>query len=214
MIYYTADLHFHYAPVLTTALRPFSCVEEMNEALIANWNQVVRPEDTVYVVGDLASSGAPIPRAELARLLGHKHLIRGNHDTGWENAVELFDFFETVNDYLELDDGDTHIILCHCPILYTRRGRMIHGHLHNCRAELYEILKHLPHVLNAGVDVTDYRPVTLAQLEAYNARFYSDDCDRWYPDPKPVRRGPDVPGWKPVTPVFYPLPVRDLRGKG
>lgn len=207
MIYYTADLHFDQQSILRTALRPFADAMQMNEALIANWNRVITDDDTVYVVGDLCDRNAPIPVHHLARLKGHKHLIRGNHDTGWKNAVALFDYFETVNDYLELDDNGTHIILCHCPILYTRRGRMIHGHMHNCRGELYDILKTLPHVLNAGVDITDYTPVTLAQLEQYNARFYSDDCDRWYPTPAPTR-GPHVPGWKPIDPIFYPLPVR------
>ena len=34
MIFYTADLHFHYAPLLSS--RPFAAVEEMDEALIRN----------------------------------------------------------------------------------------------------------------------------------------------------------------------------------
>ena len=36
MIYYTADLHFHYAPLLSS--RPFATVAEMDETLIRNWN--------------------------------------------------------------------------------------------------------------------------------------------------------------------------------
>ena len=51
MIFYTADLHFHYAPLLSS--RPFAAVEEMDEALIRNWNERVSPEDTVYLVGDI-----------------------------------------------------------------------------------------------------------------------------------------------------------------
>ena len=55
MIYYTADLHLHYAPLL--AGRPFATVAEMDEALINNWNDVVTEADTVYLVGDVGYNG-------------------------------------------------------------------------------------------------------------------------------------------------------------
>lgn len=57
MIYYTADLHFHYALLLPS--RPFATVEEMDEALVKNWNDTVGPEDTVYLVGDIGWNGRP-----------------------------------------------------------------------------------------------------------------------------------------------------------
>ena len=57
MIFYTADLHFHYAPLLSS--RPFAAVEEMDEALIRNWNERVSPEDTVYLVGDIGYNEGP-----------------------------------------------------------------------------------------------------------------------------------------------------------
>ena len=38
MIFYTADLHLGYFPILHDTARPFSGVPEMDEALIANWN--------------------------------------------------------------------------------------------------------------------------------------------------------------------------------
>ena len=61
MIFYTADLHFHYAPLLSS--RPFAAVEEMDEALIRNWNERVSPEDTVYLVGDIGYNEGRAPRA-------------------------------------------------------------------------------------------------------------------------------------------------------
>ena len=162
MIYYTADLHFHYALLLPS--RPFATVEEMDEALVKNWNDTVGPEDTVYLVGDIGWNGGRVPGELLERLSGHKHLIRGNHDTGYEDAGRLYRWFETVTDFNEIDDGETHILLCHYPMLYHKRGYMIHGHLHHGRGRGYELLRQLPRVLNAGVDVNRYRPVTLAEL--------------------------------------------------
>ena len=66
MIYYTADLHFHYAPLLPS--RPFATVEEMDEALVKNWNDTVGPEDTVYLVGDIGWNGGRVPGELLERL--------------------------------------------------------------------------------------------------------------------------------------------------
>lgn len=171
MIYYTADLHFHYALLLPS--RPFATVEEMDEALVKNWNDTVGPEDTVYLVGDIGWNGGRVPGELLERLSGHKHLIRGNHDTGYEDAGRLYRWFETVTDFNEIDDGETHILLCHYPMLYHKRGYMIHGHLHHGRGRDYELLRQLPRVLNAGVDVNRYRPVTLAELVENNRAFYA-----------------------------------------
>lgn len=208
MIFYTADLHFHYKPFLPG--RPFASVEEMDEAMIRLWNETVTDEDTVYVVGDVGYNGGYVPGDALGRLQGRKHLIRGNHDTGFENASKLFDYFETVTDFNEIDDGETHILLCHYPILYRKRGYMIHGHLHQARGPEYDILRQMPRMLNAGVDVNFYRPVTLAQLVENNRAFYSGENDALIPPPPPRRR--EGEGLLPGKPDFRPLPTRpDLR---
>lgn len=205
MIFYTADLHFHYEPFLPS--RPFDTVENMDRQLIHRWNEAVSEEDTVYVVGDVGYNRGLVPGDALARLRGHKHLIRGNHDTGFENAGELYCYFETVTDFNEIDDGEVHIILCHYPILYRRRGYMIHGHLHQARGPEYGMLRQMPRVLNAGVDVNFYRPVTLPQLIENNRAFYSGAHDALIPPPPPPRRrGGD--GWLPGRPDFRPLPSR------
>ena len=204
MIFYTADLHFHYKPFLPG--RPFASVEEMDEAMIRLWNETVTDEDTVYVVGDVGYNGGYVPGDALGRLQGRKHLIRGNHDTGFENAQKLFDYFETVTDFNEIDDGETHILLCHYPILYRKRGYMIHGHLHQTRGPEYDILRQMPRMLNAGVDVNFYRPVTLAQLVENNRAFYSGENDALIPPPPPRRR--EGEGLLPGKPDFRPLPTR------
>ena len=91
MIFYTADLHFLYEALLSS--RPFATVEEMDETLIRNWNETVSPEDTVYLVGDIGYNEGQVPHQLLSRLTGHKHLIRGNHDTGYEDAASLLPLF-------------------------------------------------------------------------------------------------------------------------
>ena len=112
----------------------------------------------------------------------------------------------TVDIPVEIDDGGTHILLCHYPILHEKGGYMIHGHIHNQRNHAYEILKTLPRVLNAGVDINFYRPVPLDELVENNRKYYSEE----YPELFPVPPRPDrsAPGLMPRKPDFRPLPQR------
>ncbi len=174
MIYYTADLHFGYKPIINQASRPFLSVQEMDEALVSNWNAVVSEDDTVYFIGDIGGHCTPFPAKQLERLQGHKHLIRGNHDTCLDNQEVLFDYFESVSDFLEIDDGEYHITLCHYPLVYIQGGFMIHGHIHNTQQEIHQILRQLPRVMNAGDDINHYCPVTLTQLIENNREYYND----------------------------------------
>lgn len=52
MIYFTSDTHFNQQRTLELSRRPFDSVEHMNNTLIQNWNSIVKPEDTVYHLGD------------------------------------------------------------------------------------------------------------------------------------------------------------------
>ena len=83
---------------------------------------------------------------------------------------------------------------------------MIHGHLHQARGPEYDILRQMPRMLNAGVDVNFYRPVTLAQLVENNRAFYSGENDALIPPPPPRRR--EGEGLLPGKPDFRPLPTR------
>jgi calcineurin-like phosphoesterase family protein len=53
----TADLHLDHAKILDfiapdgSPLRPYSCIEEMQQDLEERWNKTVNQRDTVYVLG-------------------------------------------------------------------------------------------------------------------------------------------------------------------
>lgn len=81
MIYFTSDLHLGHESILRFSKRPFRNTKEMNRTLIANYNALVRNEDTVYILGDLTYK-IPVAEAnrQISELNGKKYLIRGNHD--------------------------------------------------------------------------------------------------------------------------------------
>ena len=79
--WYTSDLHFGHRKAIQ--FRPFDSVEEMDEALVALWNEVVAPDDEVWILGDLAMYPHDESLTMAARLHGHKILVPGNHDECW-----------------------------------------------------------------------------------------------------------------------------------
>lgn len=174
MIYFTADAHFGHANIIKMCERPFPDVETMNESMIAAWNERVRGNDTVYVVGDMFFR-CPDPESILKRLKGKKRLIVGNHDSTWMSKVDMGRYFLSVDSFLETSDGAHALTLCHYPMVtwkHTIRSYMIHGHIHaDTGADFWPLLRCRENVLNAGVDVNGYRPVTFNELVENNRKF-------------------------------------------
>ena len=57
MEYFIADPHLSHSNIIKLCGRPFGSVEEMDEAIIYNWNREVSNNDSVYIVGDLMLGG-------------------------------------------------------------------------------------------------------------------------------------------------------------
>ena len=174
MIYFTADPHFGHANAVWMCERPFPDVAAMNEAMIAAWNDRVHGDDTVYIIGDMFFRCAD-PEPILKRLKGKKHLVVGNHDGSWMGKVDLDRYFISVGNYLEINDGAHALTLCHYPMLtwkHAKRSYMVHGHIHaSTNADFWPLLRCRDNVLNAGVDINGYRPVTFDELVENNRRF-------------------------------------------
>lgn len=81
MIWLTSDTHFCHDREFIFGPRGFSCVEEMNKAIVERWNSVVSDDDTVYHLGDTILNDIDSGIEYFKQLKGNIILIRGNHDT-------------------------------------------------------------------------------------------------------------------------------------
>lgn len=80
-IFITSDLHLGHQQDFLYGPRGFNSVEEHDEIIVQNWNSIVGPHDTVYVLGDLILNNNKTGLANLKKLNGHIYYVRGNHDT-------------------------------------------------------------------------------------------------------------------------------------
>ncbi len=154
-VWFTSDLHLGHANIIVYCKRPFSDVAAMNEALVTNWNSRVRPEDTVFCLGDFGLGKPEDVIALRQRMNGTIVLLRGNHDRfGKARAVELN--VQVVEGDAEVTLGASTFHLSHYPRLLDEKipGRThLFGHVH----EKFRIRDGM---LNVGVDVWDFRPIT------------------------------------------------------
>ncbi|NLH91725.1 MAG: hypothetical protein GX481_04600 [Atopobium sp.] len=176
--YYTSDLHLGHANIIKLCNRPFHTVEEMDHALIDNWNARVHRDDHVYIVGDFSFRSKRPVSDYFDKLAGHKHLIIGNHDGSWMRNFDLEAFFESVDNELMIVDRNRHVIMNHYPLMtFPRKSYLVYGHIHNDKpASYWPVLKTYEHALNASVEVNGYMPVTLDELITNNAMWRSDEA--------------------------------------
>lgn len=175
MIYFTADLHFYHEKIIRHCNRPFGNTEEMNEKLIRNWNSVVKPNDEVYVLGDVTMKGVEYAYKILSRLQGRKFLIRGNHDYFVDELIgKPFSWeFEWIKDYHELVWNNQQFVLFHYPIAEwngIRKGAIhLHGHQHNLPVYNYQQKQAGVFRYDVGVDANNFTPVSIDSIVKFFA---------------------------------------------
>lgn len=191
MRYYIADPHFFHAALNTRMdRRGFESVEAMNQYMLDRWNEKVRKNDEVVILGDLSWGKAEETNALLEQLNGRLYLIQGNHDRFLKNKDYNAGRFVWVRPYEELQDNKRKVVLCHYPIMcYNGQYRvdemgnpkvyMLYGHVHDTQdqrllEQFQEITRKslsvnpngtqrvIPcHMINCFCMYSDYTPLTL-----------------------------------------------------
>ncbi len=100
----TSDLHFGHTNIMKfcpqSRSRFNNDVDYMNEQMVREWNATIAPEDTVYILGDVAFLPADKAVKIMRRLNGRKILIEGNHDRKLLNDPVFRSCFAEVHPYL------------------------------------------------------------------------------------------------------------------
>lgn len=180
MIWFTSDTHFNHSRIIELSSRPFADAADMEETLVANWNARVQPTDLVYHLGDFAMHPRDeIPRI-LARLNGQIVLVDGNHDhkrtlAYFPEAVHRLDAVidgvavHMVHNPAQAHPSEGQIVLCghvHEKWAHQKRGSTIPADDVQDHAYRSEAFVAGTDYYNVGVDVRDFRPVTLAEILA------------------------------------------------
>ena len=134
----TSDLHFGHTNIMKfcpqTRERFRNDVNYMNEAMVQEWNAKVKPEDTVYILGDVAFMPASKASQYMNRCNGTKILIEGNHDRKALNDPVFRSCFAEVHKYHHITYNGQMIVMFHYPIAewdQMHRGSLhFFGHLH------------------------------------------------------------------------------------
>ena len=165
-VFLVSDTHFGHAGVCrftrndgVTKLRPWDNPDEMDEFMVAAWNERVRPNDKVYHLGDVVINRKALKI--MHRLNGDKVLIRGNHDIFPD--VEYREHFRELRAYHVMNG----MILSHIPIHTESLGRFgvnIHGHLHANRVMLPGFNGKITDIIDTRyhcvcVEQTDFAPI-------------------------------------------------------
>ncbi|WP_262315190.1 metallophosphoesterase [Lacticaseibacillus parakribbianus] len=168
MRYVIADLHFGHVATIEADRRPFSDVQAMDAALIANWRRVVRPVDIVYILGDFTLKDAAYAQTILAQLPGRKVMVRGNHDRFLADCGVASEQFEQITQLISFKENHLRYQLCHYPVLdypgMWHHQRLLYGHVHGERRSYFRRVL-TPNAVNVGASEIDYTPLSVAQVE-------------------------------------------------
>ena len=150
--WFISDTHFSHNNSIRYTGRPFQSVDEMNARLIDNWNALVKPQDTIFFLGDFGLGTTDFLASLCASLHGNKICIRGNHD-GTPTKMQAIGF-SLVLESAFIKIGRHQVELVHIPSYPAPPHFQLHGHVHEKRPN-----KLVDHQLNLSVEVWDYKPV-------------------------------------------------------
>lgn len=172
-LFFTSDTHFNHKAIVDLCHRPFSSIEEHDNKLIENWNSVVKPQDTVFHLGDFCFAGYPKWKEIREQLNGNIILIIGNHDRKnlTAQAIQLFD---EVLPQAQLQIDNRTVYLNHFPFLCFAHADpnmykdtysiQLFGHIHSGpNSTSGDVLRTnilYPTQYDVGVDNNNYIPVS------------------------------------------------------
>lgn len=177
--FFVSDTHFNHTNIIKYCNRPFNNADEMDAALIKNWNAKVPKDGIVYHLGDFAWGSINYWEKIREQLNGEIILVYGNHDEKYLNNEHMYKLFKEVTPQKKIWIDKIPIYMNHYPFLcfggsYKGLGAtwQLFGHVHsNPRSE--EGLDHkrlvncFPTQYDVGVDNNNFTPISFDELHSY-----------------------------------------------
>ena len=171
--FFTSDTHFDHKNITgpkvsewLSGYRNFDDTNEMNEILIKNWNDKVKPGDIVCHQGDVSFGSAERCRVFLQRLNGTKFLCIGNHE---KPALANRDMFADVRDVCEIKVGNQRIFLSHYAHRVWNKSHRgvwhLYGHSHGSLPDDPK-----SNSFDCGVDCHNFAPLSFDEVAAIMAK--------------------------------------------
>ena len=189
-IWFTSDFHLGHANIIRFCKRPFANADEMNEAIVERMNSCVKPNDTLYFLGDFCL-GSPRYVTGYREMLACKtiHFIEGNHD---KTPRKLQHLFASWNLLTEVHVGKQRIVLCHYAMRvwphHARGAWHLYGHSHGNLPDDPLALS-----LDVGVDSHDFRPWHFDEIQAV-MNTKADSKAKYIENQKSALASMDSPG--------------------
>lgn len=178
-LWFTSDTHFGHENILRFCQRPWNNIDAHDKALIDNWNYVVKPNDTVFHLGDFCFGGYPKWKEIREQLNGHIILIVGNHDD--KNRIAGIDsLFDYVTYQMRITVDGRTVYLNHFPFLCFAHGDPalyrsnalsynLYGHVHSgpyyTGSDKGRLQYCYPTQYDVGVDNNNYTPVSWEKID-------------------------------------------------
>lgn len=166
MIYLTSDLHLNHNKSFIYEKRGFKTIEEMNEAILTRWNNIISNDDIVYNLGDVfLGENIEDSLNIIKQLKGKIYYAYGNHCTD-KRIAALKTLPNTVDIQMgyRLKAGKKGFILTHYPTLtgHTTLDHIysLHGHTH----QKINFTEGFPLCYHIGVDSHNCTPVAFDEI--------------------------------------------------
>jgi len=140
-----------------TKARDFATVQDMEDAMVQMHNEIVKPTDKVYMLGDIAFNQRGLDKVK--QMNGIKILVKGNHDQLKLN--KYVDVFKDVRGCHVMNG----LVFTHIPIHVDQLGRFgcnVHGHLHMNRVMQGDKID--PRFLCVSVEHTALKPIEFEDM--------------------------------------------------
>lgn len=173
-IFFTADTHYAHRGITRgeskwddkSSCRGFDTVEDMNDAIIENINNLVKPGDHLYHLGDVAFGRGPKQIIEFRERIQCKNIFvfPGNHDYRLYKDVKMQSLFNKVRLKARMKINGQLIVMQHFPELiwdmHNHGAWMLHGHCHgSLRGPSIDDVYNSRKIMDVGMDAhPEFRP--------------------------------------------------------